>query len=76
MYHILEYSREEIMNTPNKLTLLRILLVPFFVLFLLLPSIPHHYLLAGLVLTAALPANMDRSRILESLPIRWQIRFW
>lgn len=37
------------MNTPNKLTLLRILLVPFFVFFLLMPSIPHHYLIAGLV---------------------------
>lgn len=41
------------MNTPNKLTLLRILLVPFFVLFLLLPAVPHHYLLAGLVFEAA-----------------------
>lgn len=36
------------MNTPNKLTLFRILLVPFFVLLLLL-SFPHHYLIAGLV---------------------------
>ena len=41
------------MNTPNKLTLLRILLVPFFVLFLLVPAVPHHYLLAGLVFGAA-----------------------
>ena len=50
------------MNTPNKLTLLRILLVPFFVLFLLLPSIPHHYLLAGLVFgAAALTDHFDGS---------------
>ena len=41
------------MNTPNKVTLLRLLLVPFFVLFLLLPAVPHHYLLAGLVFGAA-----------------------
>lgn len=41
------------MNTPNKLTLLRILLVPFFVAFLLLPSVPHHYLIAGLIFGAA-----------------------
>ena len=41
------------MNTPNKLTLLRILLVPFFVLFLLLPAVPHHYLFAGLIFGAA-----------------------
>lgn len=37
------------MNTPNKLTVLRIVLVPFFVFFLLVPSIPHHYLFAGLL---------------------------
>lgn len=37
------------MNTPNKLTVLRIALVPFFVFFLLVPSIPHHYLFAGLL---------------------------
>lgn len=41
------------MNTPNKLTLLRVIMVPFFVIFLLLPQIPHHYLLAGLVFGAA-----------------------
>ncbi len=34
------------MNLPNKLTVLRILMVPFFVLFLLVDSIPFHYLLA------------------------------
>ena len=34
------------MNLPNKLTVLRILMVPFFVLFLLVNSIPFHYLLA------------------------------
>ncbi|MCI9273628.1 MAG: CDP-diacylglycerol--glycerol-3-phosphate 3-phosphatidyltransferase [Clostridiales bacterium] len=41
------------MNTPNKLTLLRIALVPFFVAFLLMPSVPHHYLIAGLIFGAA-----------------------
>lgn len=41
------------MNTPNKLTLLRIGLVPFFVAFLLLPQIPHHYLIAALIFGAA-----------------------
>lgn len=41
------------MNTPNKLTLLRIALVPFFVAFLLLTEVPHHYLIAGLIFGAA-----------------------
>ncbi len=37
------------MNLPNKLTLFRIILVPFFVAFLLNPGIPHHYLWAGIL---------------------------
>lgn len=41
------------MNTPNKLTVLRVALVPFFVSFLLLPRLPHHFLLAGLVFGVA-----------------------
>lgn len=41
------------MNLPNKLTLLRVAMIPFFVLFLLLPQIPHHYLIAGLIFGAA-----------------------
>ncbi len=41
------------MNTPNKLTLLRLILVPFYVFFLLMPSIPHHYLAAFLIFAAA-----------------------
>lgn len=41
------------MNTPNKLTVLRIILVPFFVAVLLLPQIPHHYIIAALLFGAA-----------------------
>ena len=41
------------MNLPNKLTILRIVLVPFFVLFLLCPGIPHRFLLAALLFGAA-----------------------
>lgn len=41
------------LNTPNKLTVLRIILVPFFVVVLLLPQIPHHYIIAALIFGAA-----------------------
>lgn len=41
------------MNLPNKLTLFRIILVPFFVVFLLNPGIAHHYLWAGLLFGVA-----------------------
>ncbi len=41
------------MNLPNKLTVVRVILVPFFVFFLLLPGIPHHYLYALILFSAA-----------------------
>lgn len=41
------------MNVPNMLTILRIFLVPFFVFFLLLPGIPHSYLIAGVIFAVA-----------------------
>lgn len=41
------------MNTPNKLTIIRIIFVPFIVMFLLIDKIPHHYLFAGLLFGAA-----------------------
>lgn len=48
------------MNLPNKLTVLRMILVPFFVALLLIPGIPHHYLLAGLLFgVAALTDHYD-----------------
>lgn len=41
------------MNTPNKLTVLRLIFVPFYVFFLLMPSIPHHYIMAIILFGAA-----------------------
>ncbi len=41
------------MNTPNKLTLLRICLVPIFVLFLLWEQLPYHFIWALLVFVGA-----------------------
>lgn len=55
------------MNTPNKLTMLRMILVPFFLLFLLVESIPFHGLWAFLVfaaasITDAMDGHIARSR--------------
>jgi len=48
------------MNLPNKLTIMRIIMVPFFVLFLLCPGIPHHYLWAAILFGgAALTDHFD-----------------
>lgn len=41
------------MNLPNKLTVLRVILVPFFVFFLLESYIPHHNLIALVIFAAA-----------------------
>lgn len=41
------------MNLPNKLTVLRIIFVPFFVAFLLLTGIPHNFLIAAVIFGAA-----------------------
>ena len=48
------------MNTPNKLTILRIILVPIFVFFLLTNAIPHNFLIAGIIFAiAALTDHFD-----------------
>jgi len=41
------------MNTPNKLTVLRILLIPVFLVFLMIDSIPHHFLWALILFAVA-----------------------
>lgn len=55
------------MNLPNRLTIMRIILVPFFVLFLLCDNIPYSALFALLVFTVAsitdyLDGKIARSR--------------
>ena len=46
------------MNLPNKLTLLRIILVPFFVAALLITAIPHRFIIALLIFSAASITDM------------------
>ena len=41
------------MNLPNKLTVARIIMVPFFVVFLVNVTIPHHFLIAVLIFALA-----------------------
>ncbi len=55
------------MNTPNKLTVFRAVMVPFFVAALLITAIPSNYLVAGLIfgglsLTDMIDGKMARSR--------------
>ena len=54
------------MNLPNKLTLLRVILVPFFLLFLLVDQIPLHGLWALLIFAAASVTDALRWHIARS----------
>lgn len=48
------------MNLPNKLTVLRIIMIPFFVVVLLMPSIPYHDCIAlGIFIAASLTDLLD-----------------
>lgn len=48
------------MNLPNKLTILRVIMIPFFVFFLLNTKIPHHqYLAAAVFILASLTDTLD-----------------
>ena len=51
------------MNTPNKLTVLRIILVPFMVAALLCSCISHRYLIAGLIFIIASITDMLDGKI-------------
>ncbi|MBC8547425.1 CDP-diacylglycerol--glycerol-3-phosphate 3-phosphatidyltransferase [Clostridiaceae bacterium NSJ-31] len=51
------------MNLPNKLTVLRMALVPVFLIFILSPGIPHGYLWAFIVFVAASLTDLLDGRI-------------
>jgi len=51
------------MNLPNKLTVFRVILVPFFVALMLLQTIPGHWLLALAVFAAASLTDLLDGRI-------------
>lgn len=48
------------MNLPNKLTMIRVILIPFFVVFLLYPGIPYNnYIAVGIFIVASLTDLAD-----------------
>ena len=51
------------MNSPNKLTLMRIILVPFFFFFLLINTIPYHYIIALVLFAVASITDMLDGKI-------------
>lgn len=54
------------MNLPNKLTVLRVLLIPVVMVFLLVGNIPYRWLLGGLCFGAACLTDMLDGRIARS----------
>lgn len=51
------------MNLPNKLTVLRVILVPVFLIFAYVSAIPYHYILALVVFAAASITDMLDGKI-------------
>ena len=48
------------MNLPNKITMLRVIMVPFFVAFMLIPGIPYgKYIAVGIFIVASLTDMLD-----------------
>ena len=51
------------MNLPNKLTILRVILIPFFVFFLLTEFVPYHDLIARVIFIVASLTDMADGKI-------------
>lgn len=48
------------MNLPNKITMLRVIMIPFFVAFMLVPGIPYgKYIAVGIFILASLTDTLD-----------------
>ncbi len=51
------------MNLPNKLTILRVILIPFFVFFMLTEFVPYHYIIALIIFIVASLTDMADGKI-------------
>ena len=56
------------MNLPNKLTILRIIMVPFFLFFMLFEGIPYRFLIAGAIFSLAAITDMLDGKIARKTP--------
>ncbi|HNX13249.1 MAG TPA: CDP-diacylglycerol--glycerol-3-phosphate 3-phosphatidyltransferase [Oscillospiraceae bacterium] len=70
-------TKKEKMNLPNRLTVFRILCVPFFLFFLLVGDIPLNVLWAGLIFTVAMVTDLLDGRIARKYNIVTAFgKFW
>ena len=51
------------MNLPNKITVFRILMIPFFVACMLIKEIPHHEIIAGVIFIIAALSDLVDGKI-------------
>lgn len=51
------------MNLPNKITVFRILMIPFFVAFMLIKEIPYHEIIAGVIFIIAALSDLVDGKI-------------
>lgn len=60
MYAGFDGRMEIAMNLPNKITLFRVIMIPFFVVFMVIPGIPYgHYIAAAIFIIAAISDLFD-----------------
>ena len=65
------------MNLPNKLTIFRVVLIPFFVFFMLAPNMTgvNNYIAVAIFIIASLTDFFD-GKIARNSWTRWRISFW
>ena len=51
------------MNLPNKITIFRVIMIPFFVIFMLVPGIPYSNIIAEVIFIVASLSDMVDGRI-------------